>query len=48
MEDSTTELRFRIVAQNGHSPEREIVTGLGSFSEKAPRLDKKKTRSGNR
>ena len=38
----------RIVVRNGHSPEREIITGLGSFSVKAPRVDEKKTRSRNR
>lgn len=28
----------RIVVRNGHSPEREIVTGLGPFTVKAPRV----------
>jgi len=32
----------RIVVRNGHSPEREIVTGLGPFSVKAPRIDDRK------
>jgi len=32
----------RIVVRNGHSPEREIVTGLGPFTVKAPRVDDRK------
>jgi transposase-like protein len=32
----------RIVVRNGYSPEREIVTGLGPFSVKAPRVDDRK------
>ena len=32
----------RVVVRNGYSPEREIVTGLGRFSVKAPRVDDRK------
>lgn len=32
----------RIVVRNGYSPEREIITGLGPFTVKAPRVDDRK------
>jgi len=32
----------RLVVKNGYNPEREILTGLGPFSVKAPRVDDRK------
>ena len=38
----TDEYGHRLVVRNGYNPEREIVTGLGPFSVKAPRVDDRK------
>ena len=38
----TDENGHQLVVRNGYNPEREIVTGLGPFSVKAPRVDDRK------
>jgi len=38
----TDENGHRLVVRNGYNPEREIVSGLGPFSVKAPRVDDRK------
>ena len=36
------ELGHKIVVRNGYNPERTIVTGIGQFEVKAPRVDDRK------